>query len=104
MISYYDVECPSCKKGIHIKPDNCHDYEDNELYSQICNHCDKTFSFTVEVCFSYHAYKADCLNDGEHQWKETNTFPKEFTRLECRNCGERKNLSKERMAEITKDM
>ena len=63
-----DVECPYCKKYQEINHDDGYGYEENQVYSQQCSDCDKTFTYTTSISFSYNAEQAPCLNEGEHDW------------------------------------
>jgi len=103
MIDYHDVECPYCNAGNDIDTENCHDYDENEKYSQECDTCHKYFSFSVSMSFDYEVNQADCLNDGEHRWEEMKTYAAKYTKLKCQDCGEVKPLSKERLSEIIKE-
>ena len=85
-----DIECPYCG----FEQDICNDnkYEQDQQHQAECSKCEKTFVFETEISYSYTAYKADCLNGAEHQWKETNAIPICFRRLRCPDCGEEKNI------------
>lgn len=43
----------------------------------------------------YEVDKADCLNGGEHVWELTPTFPKYYATMQCKCCGERRQLTEE---------
>lgn len=91
-----DVNCPYCGVEIEICHDDGFGYEEGIYHEDECYECEKRFVFTTIICVYHDAFKADCLNDGEHQFKETNTFPHEFTRLKCTTCGLEKNLEKDK--------
>jgi hypothetical protein len=86
----YDVECPYCS---HLQ-DICHDdgygYEEGKRHNQECGKCGKTFVFETEISISHEVFKADCLNGSDHNWQPTKTFPKEYTKMMCSDCGERR--------------
>lgn len=88
-----DVKCPYCGTDQEINHDDGHGYEEWVLNNQQCAKCDKYFVFTTSISYYYDVAKADCLNDGEHNFKPTVTYPKCCTRLECVTCGELKDLS-----------
>jgi len=46
------------------------------------------FVFTPSVSIYINPQKADCLNDGKHDYKMTNTFPSESSRMQCTACGD----------------
>ena len=87
-MAYDDVECPYCGKGQEINHDDGYGYEEGVTYQQQCGHCDKYFTYTTSISFYYDAEKADCLNEGEHNWEPTTTQPKFFTKMRCTMCDE----------------
>ncbi len=89
-----EVKCPYCEKFIEIHPDeHC---EDTEIYE--CPNCQKNFEVLAEVSINYESLgKADCLNGGEHQWKQIVGCP-EFHfkgKYRCKNCSETKTVTEE---------
>ena len=74
-----DINCPYCETPQNINHDDDYGYQEGELHEQQCSNCEKYFTYTTSISYYYNAYKADCLNGGEHDWKPTVTFPKEFT-------------------------
>lgn len=89
-----DTNCPYCNAEIKINHDDGEGYAEDETHQQQCSECDKTFVFTTSIHFHYSPEKADCLNGGEHKWKETMTIPREYSRLRCEMCSEEKPLVK----------
>ena len=87
-----DICCPYCDEEQSINHEDGYGYEENETHEQRCKHCNKTFVFTTQICFVYEAYKAPCLNGGEHEYEETNTYPRCFRHLECKHCGDRRKV------------
>lgn len=96
-----DTECPYCNAGQEINHDDGYGYEEDGIYEQECGYCDKVFAYTTSISFYHDAHKADCLNGGEHKYKETATYPRKYTKLECADCGDRQPLPAERFAELT---
>jgi hypothetical protein len=95
-----DVKCPYCEATIEINHDDGQGYEEDGLHGQQCGKCEKTFTFTTSIHYSYETYKADCINDGEHKYKPTHTYPKEFTKMACTTCDATRNPTKEEMEKI----
>jgi hypothetical protein len=95
-----DLECPYCEKELEICHDDGFGYEENVKHQMECNGCGKHFVFETSIVFYYEAEKADCLNDGEHQWKAQKTYPKEFTQMECSMCGETRKPTEDEMSDI----
>lgn len=92
-----DVSCPYCEFEQEINHDDGQGYDENVLHHKECCNCEKTFVFRTEISFDYYATKADCLNDGKHQWRPTMTYPKTATKMECFSCGEKRQPTKEEM-------
>lgn len=90
-----DVNCPYCGAGQDIGHDDGYGYDQDILHNQECGNCEKTFAYSTAIIFHYDAKKADCLNDGNHKWKPTTTFPKEFTRMYCETCEEERRMTEE---------
>jgi hypothetical protein len=88
-----DVKCPYCDADQEINHDDGYGYSEDGEYQQQCSECDKYFVYTTSISFYYDVRQADCLNDGEHIWEKTKTFPPECSRLKCKTCGEEKPLA-----------
>lgn len=82
----YKENCPYCNAIIEIDHDDGYGYEEDETYQQECPKCEKIFVYHTTVSYSHSLHQADCLNDGQHQWESTMTFPKEFTEMRCKLC------------------
>lgn len=96
------TNCPYCGEEVEINHDDGYGYSEDEVYQQECGYCDKTFVYTTYIHFSYNLHKADCLNGGEHKWKPSITFPKEYTRMYCTECDESRGLTDSERQEIMK--
>lgn len=81
-----DVECPYCGKEQEICHDDGYGYEEDARHEQYCGNCRKEFVFTTSIIFYYEAYKADCLNDGNHKLNPSHTLPKWATKMVCDDC------------------
>mgnify|MGYP003437627122 CR=1 FL=1 len=88
-----DIECPYCGKEQDINHDDGAGYTEGVAEQQTCDDCGNTFAYTTEISFSHTAYKADCLNDGEHDYQLTHTSPKEFSKMECSMCDDSRELT-----------
>ena len=95
-----DVECPYCDAEIEINHDDGFGYDESMLHHYECPECEKGFVFNTSISITHSAYKADCLNDDKHEYVETKTYPKRYTQLECKCCGDRKPISQERLEEF----
>ena len=98
-----DIECPYCEHGQEICHDDGFGYEEGCLHEIQCSNCDKYFTFTTSIIFSYEAHKADCLNGSNHNYRKTITAPRKYTRMECTDCDESREPTKEEWEEILKN-
>lgn len=80
------IKCPYCGDDQKVNHDDGHGYAEDEIHSQECRNCEKTFGFTTAIHFTYSPRKVDCLNDGQHTYEKTKTYPPEFARLRCTQC------------------
>lgn len=88
-----DVDCPYCGFPQEICHDDGYGYEEDVVHEQECIDCEKTFVFETFVSYFYDAKKADCLNGGFHRYKPTNTVPRKYTRMRCRDCDRTRPLT-----------
>lgn len=88
-----DLECPYCETGLDINHDDGFGYEEGVKHQMNCSHCDKSFVFETSISFYFEPEQADCLNDGQHNYKLTKTYPKEFSEMECTMCGDNRELT-----------
>jgi hypothetical protein len=89
------VNCPYCGEAVEINHDDGYGYEEGERHEQEC-HCGKTFMYETTIFIEHEAFRADCLNGKEHKFEMTHTFPKEYRRIRCIDCGlERKTNEEE---------
>lgn len=95
-----DVKCPYCGEYQEINHDDGYGYEEDVIFNQQCDDCDKIFVYTTIMSFSHDAEKADCLNGSDHNWKEQITSPKQYTKMYCTMCGETRNPTDSEMEEI----
>ena len=90
-----DLECPYCEQELDICHDDDFGYEEGVNHQYECPHCGKSFVFETSISFYYEPKKADCLNDGEHDYQLTHTYPKEFSRMRCLMCGDEREMTEE---------
>lgn len=93
-----DFECPYCGEDQEVNHDDGAGYAEDVAHEHWCRACDKRFVFHTFISLSYEAKAADCLNDGNHDWRPTHTIPKSATRLQCRMCDEARFPSDEEKA------
>lgn len=95
-----DLNCPYCDAELDVCHDDGLGYEEGVNHQMECWKCNKSFVFQTSISFYYEPYKADCLNGYDHDFKPTTTFPREFTKMECSMCGERRYPTEEEMSSI----
>lgn len=98
-----DLECPYCEAELEICHDDGFGYEEGVKHQMECDHCGKSFVFETSISFYYEPEKADCLNDGNHDFKPTRTYPKEFIEMECSMCDDRRKPTEIEWKEILKE-
>lgn len=95
-----DLNCPYCGAELDVNHEDGQNYEQDIKHEMQCPQCDRYFVFRTTILFCYDAERADCLNGDNHDWQPTHTYPKEFTQMQCKICGERRDPTKEEMASI----
>ena len=98
-----DLECPYCETELEICHDDGFGYEEGVKHQMECWRCEKSFVFETSISFDYDPEKADCLNDGNHEWKPQTCYPREFTKMECSMCGDRREPTELEMKDILKE-
>lgn len=95
-----DIECPYCGHAQEICHDDGFGYEEDVYHEMECYECEKSFVFTTSISFSYTPKKADCLNNGEHDFKPTATFPRRYTKMQCTMCDEKRDCTADEIREV----
>lgn len=95
-----DIKCPYCNEWEEINHDDGYGYNEEKLYNQECSTCDKIFTYVTKTLYIYEAFKADCLNGGDHKWGKTLTVPRRCTKMECATCEERREPTEEEWPDI----
>ena len=65
-----------------------------EILQAQCPHCEKYFMVSSSMSWYVEGNKADCLNGGEHEWKQIIGAPREYFvgRQRCNNCDEERKV------------
>lgn len=95
-----DLNCPYCNAELSVCHDDGFGYEEGVNHQMECGYCEKSFVFQTSISFYYEPAKADCLNDGKHDWKKNHTQPSYFTKMECSMCGDTRELTQEERVEF----
>jgi hypothetical protein len=95
-----DIECPYCEAEQEVNHDDGFGYDENTSHQMQCGFCNLNFVFQTSIIFHYNPAKADCLNDADHDFEPTCTYPKEFTKMQCKHCGETRNPTTKEFTEI----
>lgn len=90
-----NIECPNCGKDTEF--DDTEMYEQDEDYEIECNHCTKTFQATLSYLKCFSANKTDCLNDGNHTFRQVVGAPEIYFKgkYHCTQCGLNKTVQEE---------
>lgn len=88
------VECPYCQESVKINHDDGAHYDENISEPMECEKCEKSFMVSASVTWHFEGERADCLNDGEHDWQKIRGYPTEHfeNRRRCWMCYEEKML------------
>ena len=95
-------ECPYCGKEVEICHDDGYGMQEDEVFSETCHECGKTFAYTTTISVDHNLNKADCLNGKEHKYVVVRTFPKRYSKNRCEDCGDERPLTFEEMEELFK--
>lgn len=93
-----DIDCPYCGHEQEVCHDDGEGYAEDQVHEMECYECEKSFVFTTCISFSYSPAKADCLNGAEHNFRPTNTVPRNFTRMRCDDCDKIRPCTDDEMA------
>ena len=93
-----DMECPYCGDQQEVNHDDGHGYAEGVKHHHYCTYCGKAFVFETFIHMAYEPARADCLNDGQHVWTPTQTWPKHRTRMVCSHCDEEREPTAEEKA------
>ena len=99
----FDMQCPYCGSGQDVCHDDQRGYEEDVLHEHYCTNCDKSFVFTTMISFNYYPQKADCLNDGNHKYRMTMTYPRRFSKMRCDECGRERQPTPDELAAVLKE-
>jgi hypothetical protein len=95
-----DVQCPYCQYEFDVCHDDGHGMDESTRWEESCPECSKQFVFTTYFTVSHTGYKADCLNGGGHDLKLSRTYPKKFSKMECKDCDFERQPTKEECPEV----
>ena len=93
-----DMQCPYCGADQEVCHDDGQGYSEDENHEHTCSECEKTFVFRTVISFYYYPEKADCLNGAHHDLKLSNTYPREYAHMGCKNCDYRRKPTSEELA------
>lgn len=95
-----DIECPYCEVEQEICHDDGYGLAEDEVYEQECGICEQVFAYTTTIHLHHEARRAPCLNGAPHRYRPTTTVPREFTKMECEDCGHRRPCTDEELATV----
>lgn len=84
------ANCPYCKEEVEINHDDGYGYDENEIHTQECSKCGKTFAYTTMISIDHDTKQAPCQNGDEHDLHPIEGCREEFFkgRSRCSWCGE----------------
>lgn len=101
-----EIYCPYCDHGFDL----CHDdgafYEDDGVEQEECPKCEKKFLVHSSLSWDFSGEKADCLNDGNHEWEQQSGAPKEafIGRFRCKTCPKEERRDEEGRTKALKEI
>lgn len=95
-----DIKCPYCGHEQEVNHDDGENYDESVTHQMECYECEKEFVFTTYISFDYYPEKADCLNGGDHNFKPTHTYPRQYTKMQCTMCDEKRDCTADEMREV----
>ena len=87
------VNCPYCKNSTFVDLDDINVLAE-EPFTTECEHCGKVILVTPSVHITLDADKCQCQGQ-DHEWEPTQTFPKCFSKMICKHCGEEREPTEE---------
>ena len=83
-----NIECPYCKESYELDYESDAFANEGEAEEEECPNCGKMFMVTASILWCFESEKADCLNDGKHNWEQMTGSPSEHFvgRFRCSNC------------------
>lgn len=84
-----NLVCPYCG---HEEEDSWERADENSECQ--CEQCEKYFIYETDHTRTFTSSQADCLNDGEHKWREWVDYGPFFNRA-CRLCAKNENKPRE---------
>ena len=97
-----DLTCPYCDHEFDVCHDDGFGYAEDARHEQQCPECEEMFVFTTSISFFYDTDKADCLNGAEHPLKLSNTYPREFSKMLCKQCDYERQATKLEIETLSK--
>lgn len=95
-----EVECPYCDEMVSFNHDDWFWCSEDEVYEIQCHSCEKNFVFSTSIIFCYSSEKADCLNDSEHNYVLSRSYPKQFSKMRCSMCYSERRLTDDEMKDL----
>lgn len=94
-MAHYDLECPYCGDGLDVNHDDGFGYREDVKHEMQCSTCDKYFVFETSISYDYEPSQADCLNGEPHKEILIKTYPTEYSKIRCKDCGETRECTPE---------
>lgn len=81
-----DMNCPYCQAPQDVCHDDGRGYAEDQRHEHECTKCERWFVFTTWTQHHYSPSKADCLNGWPHDLEISSTYPRRFSKMQCKNC------------------
>ena len=81
------LDCPYCQREHEL---DLTDFEPDTPEQYECS-CGFVFMYSGCITIDLTIWKAECLNGGFHNWKASETYPLEHSRMVCKDCDEHRD-------------
>ena len=95
-----DIDCPYCGHSQEVNHDDGANYDESETHQMECYECEKAFVFATCISFDYYPEKADCLHGDDHEFKANCTIQRQYTKMQCAMCDEKRSCTADEMREV----
>lgn len=85
------TKCPYCGKEDDFDITTTQ-YADGDRTLQTCNECEKVYNVYIRITVDCDCTPCQCQGEN-HEWELTPTYPKAFSTMRCKHCGEERSLT-----------
>ena len=87
------LTCPYCGHDQEAYLSEIDIYDEDALHEEECEKCGKHFGFNIGTIIVLGERKVSCFNGHPHKWKLSPCSIPEYSKMECTECGEERELT-----------